>query len=288
MKPSDVFIALTVVFIWSLNYSVNKFAVDALPPFLLLAVRYVLLAAILAPMLRGLERPLGKVAGVALSLGVLHFGLFFVGLQGVNAGLAGLVVQLAVPFGAVLGRMLFGERIGALQVIGMAVAFGGLYFVVGQPEMAADPWHLAAMIASALAFAVAAIQVKRLGPIHPLRLNAWVFVLSMPVMFALTVILETDHWRAAVDAGWQAWAATAWTGIAGVIVGYSLWYRLLDSYAVNRVVPFMLLVPALGMLLAGVILDEPLTAGVLGGGALTIVGVGLIQFGQRSRKGAET
>ena len=53
MKPSDVFITLTVVFIWSLDYSVNTFAVDALP------------------------RPMGEVAGVALTIvgvGLIQFG----------------------------------------------------------------------------------------------------------------------------------------------------------------------------------------------------------------------
>lgn len=283
MKPLDVLIAATVVLIWSLNYSVNKFAVGALPPFLLLAVRYVLLSAILAPMLRGLEVPVRKVVPVAVSLGMLHFGLFFYGLQGVNAGLAGLVTQLSVPFGAVLGRIFFAERIGPVPIAGMAVAFGGLYFVVGRPEMTADPTHLAIMVASALAFAAAAILIKRIGPVHPLRLNAWVFVISMPPMFLMTAILEENHWQAAMEAGWRAWAAVAWTGIAGLVVGYSLWYRLLAAYPVGRVVPFMLLVPAMGMLLAGWLLGDPLTPGILGGGALTILGVAMIQLAPRRR-----
>ena len=286
MGLRDTLSVLLVVLIWSFNYSINKFAVGSLPPFLLLTVRYVLLIAITAPLLRRLECPFSRVFWIAMTLGVLHFGLFFYGLRGVNAGLAGLILQTAVPFGAILGRLLFGEHFGALQMVGTGVAFGGVYFTLGRPEMAASAPHVLIMLAAALAFAVSTVLVRRLGPVNPLRLNAWVFLLSAPPTFLLMLIFEDHHWQAAMDAGWQAWAAAAFTGVSGLVVGYSLWYRLLAAHPVNRVVPYVLLVPALGILLAGVVLDEPLTPGILGGGALTIGGVALIQFGQSRRKEA--
>jgi O-acetylserine/cysteine efflux transporter len=55
-------------------------------------------------------------------------------------------------------------------------------------------------------------------------------------------------------------------------------FHLLGKYAVNPVVTLTLAAPAIAVLMAAWILDEPLTVRVLLGSAATLVGVAVIQL----------
>ena len=59
-------------------------------------------------------------------------------------------------------------------------------------------------------------------------------------------------------------------------IGYGAWYWLLKRYAVNQVMPFMLLMPVFGVASGIAFLDEPMTLSLVAGAALTILGIGII------------
>lgn len=282
MSFRDILAAATIVLLWSVNFTANKVAVGQLPPVLVVALRFVLMAVLLAPLLR---RPLPaaafrRVLVLSFTLGVLHFGLFFTGLKGIGAGLSAIVGQLAVPFSAILAAVLFGERTGAFQVIGMAVAFAGVYVIVGEPGLEVDAWHLVLSVAAALAFAAANVQIKRLAPIAPFTLNAWIALLAAPQMFVASWLLEGGQMAAVAAADWRGWGALVFTTVTGGIIAYGLWYSLLGRHPINRVMPLTLLAPGLAVIVAALLLGEPLTAKVLAGAALTLAGVAIIQWRQ--------
>jgi O-acetylserine/cysteine efflux transporter len=280
MQPRDIAAAAAIVLLWSVNFSVNKIAVGQFPPVLMVAMRFVLIGVLLAPLLRPTGKPFWRIALIAFTLGGLHFGLFFAGLRGIGAGMSAIVGQLAVPFSAVLAAVFFHERTGPLQVAGMAVAFAGIYVIVGEPNLEIDALHLGLSVASALAFAAATIQIKRLGPINGFVLNAWIAVLAAPQLAVASLILEEGQLASLAAADWRGWSAMVFTTVSGGIAAYGLWYHLLGRYPVNRVMPLTLLAPALAVLIAGAALDEPLTVKVLAGAALTLVGVAAIQLRQ--------
>jgi O-acetylserine/cysteine efflux transporter len=288
MKPLDALAAAAIVLVWSLNYSVNKYAVGHLPPLLLLTGRHLLVAVVLAPFLKPLGPRWRDVLVIATVFGALHFALFFCGLPGVGAGLAAVVNQLQVPIAALLARLLLREPLGPMQLAGMATALAGVYLVAGQPEVAASPLHLALIVAAAVAFGLGNILVRRLGPIEPLWLTAWVSVLAAPQLLVATLIFETGQLTALGAANWSAWAAVAFTGLTGAVGAYSLWYRLLGRYPVGLVTSLTLLLPGGALILASLLLGEPVTAGILGGAAVAVVGVAMIQFGRPRQRGART
>lgn len=280
MHPRDIAAAAAIVLLWSVNFSVNKIAVGQFPPVLMVALRFLLIGAMLAPLLRPTGKPFWRIALIAFTLGGLHFGLFFSGLKGIGAGMSAIVGQLAVPFSAVLAAVFFRERTGLPQVAGMAVAFAGIYVIVGEPRLEFDALHLGLSVAAALAFAAANIQIKQLGPVNGFALNAWIAILAAPQLAVVSLIIEDNHLAALAAADWRGWSAMAFTTVSGGILAYGLWYYLLGRYPVNRIVPLTLLAPAFAVLIAGVALDEPLTFKVLGGAALTLLGVAAIQLRQ--------
>jgi O-acetylserine/cysteine efflux transporter len=253
-------------------------AVTQIPPNLLLALRFALVAVLLARFLRPPGKPWGLVVALSVVLGGLHFGLLFFGLRGVDAGLAAIAIQLTVPFSLLLATIFYGERPGALQYAGIVVAFVGVYLLGGDPTAMPSIPHLLMVIMAALAWAFANIIIKRIGAINVFVLNAWVAVFALPQFALASLLLEHGQLAALEAADWRGWGGIVFMAVAASIIAYGMWYYLVRKYEMNRVVPLMLLAPVLAVFLAVLILDEPLTLRIIFGAVVTLAGVAMIQF----------
>ncbi|MDP6785493.1 MAG: EamA family transporter [Rhodospirillales bacterium] len=283
MRPLDAAAAAAVIVIWGSNFVIAKIGLAQFPPLLMMALRFAVAAVVLAPFLKPLGRPLSEIAIVSVTMGTVHFGLMFTGLSGIGAGTAALTAQLFVPFSVILARVVFGERMNPSQVAGMVLAFAGVAILGGAGGGETSLLHLLIVVAGAFMFALGNIQVKRLGPVNPFVLNAWITVLAAPQLFVVSLVLEDGHWAALASADRWGWGAVLFLGLVATVVALALWYRLLVRYPVNRVVPLSLLGPVLAVFIAAAVLDEPLGPRTLGGGLITIVGVALVQLrGSRS------
>lgn len=284
MSPLDWAAAATVIFIWALNFVVAKVGVSEIPALFLLALRFALVAVLLAPFLKPLGGALKTVLMLSVVLGGLHFGLLFVGLQRVDAGPAAIAIQLSVPFSAILAWFVYRERLGFFQVVGLVIAFIGVYALAGDPERSPDPLYFSFVVGGALAWAAANILIKRLVAVRPIVVNAWMALMTVPQLLAISALLETGQVRALAEASWRGWGAIVYMAVGASIIAYGLWYALLGKYDVNSVVPLTLLAPVLAVFLAVAILEEPLTLNTVIGGAVTIIGVAMIQFLKPRRK----
>lgn len=287
LAPIDTFWAVFVIAIWGLNFIVAKIGLAQIPPFLLMALRFVLVAVLLIPFLKVQWGRMGRLAGISAVLG-LHYGLMFIGLSGVTAGAASIASQLLVPFSAALAWVFFRERLASRQMVGMAVAFVGVYVLGGDPETAPELAYLLSVVAAAFALALAVVLIKRLGPMSLFTLNGWVSLFSAPQLIVASLLFEDGQMAALAAADWRGWGAVVFMAILVTIVSHGLYYHLVRKYDLNRVVPLTLLTPVAAVALAVAILDETLSARLVMGGVLTVVGVAMIQFALRwpRRRGA--
>lgn len=278
MSLVDLGATLLVVVIWAFNFVAGKIGLSEFPPLLMLGLRFVVAGVLLAPFLRLPLRRWRLVVLIGIVLGGLHFGLVFSGLKGVHAGPAAIAGQLTVPFSAILAWMVYGERIGWLQLAGMLIAFVGVYILAGDPTQRPDPFYFLLVVLGAFAWAVANILIKRLGRISPFVLNAWVAVIGAPILFAASGVIEDGQLQAIAQAGWRGWGTVLFMAVGASITAYGLWYYLIGKHQLNRIVPLTLLAPVLAVVLAVWILDEPITPRVVAGAVITILGVAMIQF----------
>lgn len=267
-----------MVVIWAFNFIAGKIGVAVWPPLFMMALRFGLVALLLAPFLKAPRGRWRIILALSVVYGSFHFGPLFMGLQKVDAGLAAIAGQLIVPFSALLARMFYGERLGGWQLGGMALAFAGVYLLAGEPSARISLWHFLLIVGASLAWSVANILIKKLGPMNVFQLNAWVALLSWPQLLVQSVVFETGQAAALAAADPRAWGTIAYMAIAASIIAYGLWYHLIAKYAVNRVVPLTLLAPVLAVVLAVWLLDEPVTPGLLMGGLFTLGGVAMIEF----------
>ncbi len=276
MRPLHVAIFVAIMAIWGLNFVVAKIGLQQLPPLLMMALRWALVAVLLLPFV---GRPRGRwrqVMLVSVTLGSVHFALMFTGLQHIDAATAAIAIQLQVPFAALLSAVIFKDAIGWRRALGLATAFAGVALIAGEPRLEGHYLALAMVIAAACIWSVANIQIKLMGDVDGPTLIAWIGVFATPQLALDSYLIEDGQAAALAAADWRAWASVAYQAVFVVGIGYDAWYWLLKRYAVNQVMPFMLLMPVFGVASGVTFLDEPVTLALVGGAALTILGVGII------------
>ncbi len=284
MRPVDALLAITVAVVWGLGMVFAKAAINHFPPILLMALRFTLTAAVLVWFVRVPWAMLVRVFWIALVSAAIQYSLTFTGLAGLDASTAALVVQLEVPFGALLAWLVFGERLGWRRAGGMVVAFAGIALISGTPKLAGSLGSLLLVVGGAFTWALGQIMIKRLGVSGGVELIAWVAVFASPQLFLASWLFE-DHQLAALrDAPPVVWIAVAYLGLVMTALGYAIWYRLITRHDVNQVMPFLLLLPVVTVAAGVAFLGEVLTPGVITGGALAIAGVALIIWPRAARR----
>ena len=290
MKAVDFLLFAFVMVVWGVNFVVTKVALYEVPPLLLVTLRFAAVALLVVPFVRIPWEKTRQLLPLSITLGSLHFSLMFVGLSDIDAATAALTVQIQVPVAALLAAIFLEDRLGWRRLAGMAIAFMGVGIIAGEPRFAGNYLPLLLVISASCLWAIANIQIKFLGEIDALTLNAALALFATPQLALACLLLEDGQWPALVAASWRLYAAVAYQALAVTVLGYGLWYHLLRRYNVNQAMPFTLLVPLFGVLSGVSFLGERLTVAILLGGALTVLGVAIITvrrpaLAERSAKG---
>jgi O-acetylserine/cysteine efflux transporter len=276
MKPRDVLLALTVMVVWALNFPISKLGFQDFPPILFMALRFAIVATLLCPFFHPPRAKLKQIVLVSITLGTFHFSFMFSGLARTDSATAALLVQSQVPFAALLAALFFEDRLTLRILLGMAISIAGVALIAGEPRFGSDPLPVAMILAASFAWAVANIQFKQIGTIDGFALTGWMAFFACPQLVILSLLLEDHHLSAITQAGWHGWGAIAYGAIVITIISYGLWYPLMRKYAVNQVVPYTLLIPALTVGASYLMLGDRLGWQSALGGATTIVGVAII------------
>jgi O-acetylserine/cysteine efflux transporter len=281
MKPIDILIAVTVPVVWGLGLVFAKPAVDQFPPILLMALRFTVSALALVWFVRIPRASLRWLFIAALVGSTLQYGLTFNGLKLLDASTTALIVQAEVPFVTLIAAVFFGERMGSRRILGMVIAFAGVYLVTGEPRIQDQGLGIALVLGGAFAWALGRVMVRHLGEIGGMTAIAGVSVFAAPQLFLASALVERGQVAALVNAGLSVWATVLYLGLVMTALGYTCWYHVLGRYEVNRVAPFLLLVPVVSVLGGALLLGEALTPTILTGGAIIISGVALLVIERR-------
>jgi O-acetylserine/cysteine efflux transporter len=278
MLPRHLALMLLVQLLWGVNFAVAKFGLDDFAPIFFVALRFSLVAVLLVFVVglpkRGMLR---QLLPLSLTMGVMHFTLIFLGMQNLGAGISSIAVQLQTPFAAILAHFFLSERLGWRRVVGMVIAFIGVALIGTQDDMTTNPLPLLAVIAAALVWAIGNIQVKALGDsIDAVTLNGWIAILAAPQLLLASWLIEGPQWQNIPEVSLVGWSALLFQALVIAIFTYWIWYNMMRRYPVNQIMPFTLLLPAIGVAAGVLWRGEPLTWQMIVGGLATIAGVGII------------
>lgn len=286
MSPRHSLLAVLVALVWGLNFVVIDAGLQDVPPLLFLAFRFVLVAF---PLVLLVPRP-GPwrdvlLIGAFMSLG--QFSLLYVALDlGMPAGLASLVLQAQVMFTVVIAAVALGERSTGQQVVGVAVGTVGLLVVALAHGLRAPVLPLLVTVGAALSWAIGNVAARRAKMASGLGLVAWsALVVPLPAL-ALSLVVDgpAEVGDALAGLGWTAVLSTAYTVVFASLFGYVVWNGLLARYPAGAVVPFILLVPVVGIVAAWLVQDEVPTGLETAGGLVMLGGVAIASVRLRRRE----
>ena len=289
----DLAAALCVVLIWGTNFIAMKFALRELTPFQLGIGRYLFAALPLVLLVRPPAMPWRWVALYGLFQGVGQFGLLFMSLNiGMSAALASVVLQTQVFFTALLSVALLGEKVGrtlrgalVLAAIGLA-CFGANYLAPGGAATGTSAAGLLLCVASAAMWAASNIVVRRAQRSTPHFDVVPFMVWSSLVPIVPFVLLSLAFDPPAAQSVWLRASLTTWVSIAllgwfATILAYALWTGLLKRHPANRVAPFSLAVPLIGVSVGMLVLGDTISGWQWAGIAFIGASLVMVVFGAR-------
>lgn len=282
MKLAHLAIAICVPIIWGLGFTLIKAGLGTIPPMFLMGMRYTLAALVLIWFVKPPREMMKQVFWVAVISGTIPYGLVFSGLKDIFASTAILVVQLQIPFMAILGVVLLKEKLGLRRVFGMALAFGGVVLITGEPRIQENLLPVFLVITGGLIWAFGQVQIRKIGRyVTGIQLLAWVAVFCAPQLFFASFLLEDGQFAALQSAGLREWGVILYIGLIMTALAYPLWYRLLAECEITRVAPFMLLNPLSTVTFSILLLGEEMTPMILVGGAVVLSGIGVMTIERR-------
>jgi drug/metabolite transporter (DMT)-like permease len=297
MKPAharlDATAATTMVVLcalWGLNQVVIKLAIAGISPVLQAGLRSIGAVALLWAWsaFRGIRliEP-GAPHALGILAGLLFAGEFLLIYWAMEFTTAsrGTVVLYTAPFVVAIGAHLFvpGERLRAIQVVGLLCAFAGVAFMFGDAlrlpswrELIGDTMILAAAILwGATTVLIKATRLARISPnktlFYQLATSAAVLPLASPLFGETGITAPTP----------LVLASLAFQIVVVAFASYLTWFWLITRYPASHLSAFSFVTPLFGVLAGAVLLNEPVTPGLLLALALVTVGIYLVNRAPR-------
>lgn len=278
------FLALAVL--WGASYPAIVAATAGVDPLLMAALRFdaigvVVLAYALArgQRIRPSRRDLPTVLVGGVGIIAVHNGLLFVGQARVT-GAVGAVVLATVPIWSVafavallndarptLSRVA-GICLGAVGVAVLAVPAPG---AVDSP----DPVGVALLAASAIAFALAAVVLRRETPaLGVAARQGWMMLAGGPLLHAGSVLVGEPQTVAVTP---RFAVAFGYLVLGAGVVGYLLYFGLLERLGPVEINLVGYVAPVFAALAGWLFLNDDLSAQTAVGFAIVVVGFVLVK-----------
>lgn len=279
VKIPVLFVTLAVL--WGLSFPAIAVGLEYLPPLLFAAFRYDLAAVLLlAYAIVAVEewRPVGRANQLAILGGGLFLiagnGLLFVGQQTVPSGVAA-VLQTLVPIAtAVWALFLLGERLSLLGILGVAIGFVGISFVI-QPDpnnlLGGDTLGRLLIVGQVISVALGGVLVQYARPtLDRVALTGWSMLLGAIVLHAISLgIGELPGNGLTVP---TAIGAIIYLGVFSTAIAFYIFYYILETQGAFEASLVSYLVPIVATLVGVFVLGESISI-------LTYVGFVLVALG---------
>lgn len=272
--------------IWGATWAAVKIGLGGVPPLTLAAARFILVAAILAVTVGGAARlafgqrwPRVMASGALIN--VATYSLLFWGMQSVPSGLSGMINLSLMPVLLFLLAVMTGEeRIGwrhggalLLGVAGLAALFVPRMAAQGEAELLG----IAAIIAGTVTYCFGSMASKPLlREAPPLRVTAAQAIVSAAMLTPLAWIIEgMDGAGIAALARPAAFGSLAYLVLAGSILAYTIYLRLIRDWGMSRAGLYAFVSPVVALIIGSIAFGESIGAAEIVGTILLLGAAGL-------------
>ena len=223
MNIKDTLIASLVPIFLGFGFVIAKPAFDSFPPILLMGIRFTFAASILIwwfPIPRGY---LKRILIASFIANTLQYSITYTGLNYIDASAAVLLVQTEVPFGVIFAYFMLKEKPTIRALIGITIAFIGVYILTGSPNLDGKFFGIALTILGSAIWALGQVVVKPLSKeINPITLVAWLALFSGPVLICLSAVIDGNTINYLTNASFDHWMIAIYIGFIMQPITYGL------------------------------------------------------------------
>ena len=281
MSTKHVVMAFIIVILWGLNFVTLKIAVLSLPPIFLAGLRFFLISF---PWIFFVKKP--KVSNkqffsLPITLGVLQYSLLYYGMStGLSVGLSAVILQTQSFFTVIMSAFLIKEKPSLNEIIGLIIGMLGVIILLTYNDGDFKLDAIFIILAAAMSWGVANIQLKNLGNINMVSFLIWISPLAAILLFIISFILEYDS-LLKIDFSnieIKVFLSIFYTAYISTVIGFTMWQYLLNKYKSIQITPYGLLVPVTGSIFAYIILNEVLEIYQIISGIIIIIGLMIISI----------
>ena len=191
------------------------------------------------------------------------------------AGTGALILFAAVQLTMFIQALRNGEYFAPWSWGGLALAIGGLVYLVSPGVSAPDTVGAILMICAGIAWGLYSLHGR--GGSDPLEATANNFIFAVPLVLLVSLVFRADF-----SVSHEGLLLAAASGAAASGLGYTIWYTALKGLSGTHAATVQLSVPVIAAFGGVVLLSESVTARLLIASAATLGGVAIV-LAQRQR-----
>jgi drug/metabolite transporter (DMT)-like permease len=271
--------------IWGGTFIAGRIIALQVPPATGSALRYLIATLALMAAAWAMEGGLSRLNRQQLlatlglgATGIFAYNLAFLGaLALLPASRTSLIIALNPVVTIALAAVLLRERLSLRRWAGVALALVGVWIVISRGEVGAAIGQSVGrgellMFAGVCAWAAYTLIGRvALRGLTPLAATTWASLWGTLMLAAASV----REWPALQAAAFTpgVWLSLAYLGLLGTALAFVWYSQGVQRLGAARTVVFNNLVPVFGACFGVLLLDEPLLASMLVGGAVAVAGV---------------
>ena len=290
LDPKAIITITILTALWGFNYTAIKFTNEGIAPVFASTLRS--LIASICGVIYCLHQKQklfhtdimlfhGFMAGLLFGL---EFACIYFGMLYTDAARSVVFVYTS-PFVVAIGAHLFirGDRLSVPKIIGLIIAFVGIYIVFqGRPKAAKETMLLGDVlqIMAAIFWGATTVYIKKFmaEKIHPINTFLYQLIFSTPILLIVSLILEKD-WIYRIN--FSIVTFMFYQSIIVAFMSYLIWFKLIHAYSVSRLSAFTFFTPIFGVLFGILLLKEEFTVSLMIGLPLVCLGIYLVNWRKR-------
>ena len=271
--------------IWGFSFLFLRVASPALGPIFLVEMRVGSALLVMLPLMLSMgkwdefKQHWKMVCIVGLTNMAIPFCFFAFAALNAGAGLLSIVNATVPFFTALIGFLIFAQRLPWLSIGGMAVGFIGVVVLAVDPEAldAGDGslWAVpAALFACSLYGLALNLVAYKLQGVSGVTITTGSLLVSTILLLPVALIYMPDT-LADNPPGMEVWGSVLALGIICTGFAYVMFYRLIERIGSSQAIMTTYLVPLFSILWGNLFLAEAVTFFTIFGCILVLLGVGM-------------
>jgi drug/metabolite transporter (DMT)-like permease len=215
----------------------------------------------------------------------LEFACIYFGMLYTDAARSVLFVYLS-PFVVAVGAHFFlrGDRLTLLKIVGLILAFTGIFIVFGgRPRTAKATMLIGDLleITAAILWGATTLYIKRFmaDKVHPIHTFLYQLFFSIPILFIVSLILE-PQWIYQIEISITVFLL--YQSFIVAFISYFIWFKLIHEYSVSRLSAFTFFTPIFGVLFGILFLNEELTVSLMMGLPMVSLGIFFVNWRRKT------